>query len=162
MLSHDPQGECKGQVLDFDPGNGKLTVSTALTREPIKLMVPTGTPVSREGQAGFTSAHTGISDLVSGDLVSIKFKSGENGRGVATQVAILATPGSAFVFSGNISALDVHSGFLVVTDPNDAKTYRLHFSPARFAARHLHLGDHIRVTAKFDGSRYEASAISSS
>lgn len=160
MLSHAPEGETQGQVLDFDPGSGKLTISGALSREAIKLVVPPGTPVFRKGQAGFVSAHAGVSDLVGGDLVSIKFKSGENGRGVATQVAILATPGSAFVFSGNISALDLHSGLLVVTDPTDKKSYRLHFRPSRFTANHLHLGDHVRVTARFDGSRYEASAIS--
>ena len=160
MLSQAPEGQCQGQVLDFDPGSGNLTVSTALTREPIKLVVPRGTPVARKGETIFVSAHTGISDLVSGDLVSIKFKSGENdGRGVATEVAILATPGSSFVFSGDISALDISSGLLVVTDPRDNGTYRLHFNSRLFSSENLHLGDHVRVTARFNGSQYEASEI---
>lgn len=159
MLSRAPEGECQGQVLDFDPGNGKLTVSTALTREPIKLVVPRGTPVFRKGEAMFVSAHTGASGLVSGDLVSIKFKSGEDGSGVATQIAILATPGSSFVFSGNISDLDLHSGMLVVTDPRDNTTYLLHFNPRLFSSENLHLGDHVRVTARFNGRQYEASEI---
>jgi len=159
MLSHAPEGECQGQVLDFDPGSGKLTVSTALTREPIKLVVPRGTPVSRKGETMFVSAHKGISDLVSGDLVSIKFKSGEDGGGIATEVAILATPGSSFSFSGNITALDTSSGMLVVTDPRDNETYRLHFNPKMFSPQNLHLGDHVRVVAKFNGSQYEAREI---
>lgn len=159
MLSQAPEGQCQGQVLDFDPGSGNLTVSIALTREPIKLVVPRGTPVARKGETIFVSAHTGISDLVSGDLVSIKFKSGENGRGVATEVAILATPGSTFVFSGDISALDLHSGLLVVTDPRDNGTYQLHFDPRLFSSENLRLGDHVRVTARFNGSQYEANEI---
>lgn len=159
MLSHAPEGECQGQVLDFDPGNGKLTVSTALTREPIKLVVPRGTPVFRKGETMFVSAHRGISDLVSGDLVSIKFKSGEDGGGIATEVAILATPGSSFSFSGNITALDTSSGMLVVTDARDNETYRLHFNPRMFSPQNLHLGDHVRVVAKFNGSQYEAREI---
>jgi len=146
-------------VLDFDPGSGKLTVSTALTREPIKLVVPRGTPVFRKGETMFVSAHRGISDLVSGDLVSIKFKSGEDGGGIATEVAILATPGSSFSFSGNITALDTSSGMLVVTDPRDNETYRLHFNPRMFSPQNLHLGDHVRVVAKFNGSQYEAREI---
>lgn len=159
MLSQAPEGECQGQVLDFDPGSGKLTVSTALTQEPIRLVVPRGTPVSRKGESIFVSAHAGVSDLVSGDLVSVKFKSGENGRGVATEVAILATPGSSFVFSGNITALDISSGLLVVTDPRDSGTYRLHFNPMMFTSESLHLGDHVRVTARFNGREYEAREI---
>lgn len=159
MLSHAPEGQCQGQVMDFDPSNGKLTVSTALTREPIKLVVPSGTPVFRKGEPIFVSAHTGISDLVSGDLVSVTFKSGENGRGVATEVAILATPGSSFVFSGDITALDISSGLLVVTDPRDNGTYRLHFNPRMFSSGSLHLGDHVRVTARFNGRQYEAREI---
>lgn len=159
MLSQAPEGEVQGQVLEFDPGSGNLSVSTALTHEPIKLIVPQGTQVFRKGEAMFVSAHTGISQLVSGDLVSIKFKSAENGRGVATRVAILATPGSSFVFSGNISALDLHSGLLVVTDPHDNGTYRLHFNPMLFSSQNLHLGDHVRVTARFNGTQYEASQI---
>lgn len=159
MLSHAPEGQCQGQVMDFDQSNGELTVSTALTREAIKLVVPRGTPVFRKGEPIFVSAHTGISDLVSGDLVSIKFKSGEDGRGVATEVAILATPGSSFVFSGNITALDISSGMLVVTDPRDNGTYRLHFNPRLFSSESLHLGDHVRVTARFNGSQYEAREI---
>ncbi|MGH9588512.1 MAG: hypothetical protein ACRD3F_16315 [Acidobacteriaceae bacterium] len=159
MLSHAPEGECQGQVLNFDPGNGKLTVSTALAREPIELTVPRGTPVFRKGEAMFVSAHTGTSDLVSGDLVSIKFRSSNDGRGVATQVAILATPGASFVFSGNISALDVPSGMLVVTDPRDKETYRLHFNPRLFPSQSFRLGDHVRVKARFNGSQYEASEI---
>src|SRR6185437_10183957 len=118
MLSHTPQGECQGQVLRYDPSSGELTVSAAISQEPIKLIVPSSARVLRKGQSTFVAAHSGAPALVSGDLVSVTFTSGGDGRGVANQVAILASPGSAFVFSGNITVLDLHSGLLVL---NDAK-----------------------------------------
>lgn len=153
MLSRPPEGECQGQVLNYDAGSGELTVSSALSHEPIKLLVPPGTPIVREGQAVSP-------ELVAGTLLSVKFESDNQGRGVASQIAILATPGAAFVFSGNISSLDLHAGLLVLIDPRDDKSYDLSFDPAHFpVSQDLHLGEHVRVTASFNGARYVASAI---
>ncbi len=153
MLSRPPEGECQGQVLNYDAGSGELTVSSALSHEPIKLLVPPGTPIVREGQAVSP-------ELVAGTLLSVKFESDNRGRGVASQIAILATPGAAFVFSGNISSLDLHSGLLVLIDPRDEKSYDLSFDPAHFpVSQDLRLGEHVTVTASFNGARYVASAI---
>ncbi|MGB7191607.1 MAG: hypothetical protein WBD10_15840 [Acidobacteriaceae bacterium] len=162
MLSQAPQGECQGQVVDYDPSKGELTVSTALSQEPIKLVVPPSARVFRKGQSKYVAARSSAPALVSGDLVSVTFTSGGDGRGVANEVAILASPGSAFVFSGNIAVLDLHSGLLVLRDASDKTTYRLHFNPLMFPMTKFHEGDHVRVTAKFDGSRYEASSINAS
>jgi hypothetical protein len=79
---------------------------------------------------------------------------------VASQVAILATPGTAFVFVGNVASLDLHSGLLVVVDPRDDKRYDVFFDSARFPmSRDLHEGADVMVTADFDGARYVAHAI---
>jgi hypothetical protein len=160
MLSNSPEGQTQGQVVDFDPGRSIVTIATALSSEPIKLYVSPNTPIVRKGQTRFTSARSGGAALEPGDLISAKFTSGDDGRGVAQQISILATPGSTFVFSGNITALDMHSGLLVLTDPRDNSTYRLHFNPLIFRDTSLHEGDSVRVAAKFDGSRYEARTIS--
>jgi hypothetical protein len=162
MLSQSPEGQCQGQVMNYNPGSGNLTVSATLSREPITLAVPAGTSIVREGQSGFSSGGSGASDLVKGALVSVNFRSGSEGRAIASHIAILAIPGSAFVFSGNISVLDMHSGSLVIVDPSDNKTYQVFFDPARFSAENLREGEHVRVTAEFDGNRYMASAISGS
>jgi hypothetical protein len=101
-----------------------------------------------------------LSDLAKGALISLTFESDRKGGGVASQIAILASPGSAFVFGGNLSSLDMHSGSLVLVDPRDEKSYEVFFDAARLPTSHtLHEGDYVRVTATFDGSRYEASAI---
>jgi hypothetical protein len=79
---------------------------------------------------------------------------------VAGQIAILATPGSAFLFGGNISSLDMHSGVMVLVDPRDDKSYQIFFDSAHLTtSQNLHEGDYVQVTAAFEGTRYVASAI---
>src|ERR1035438_8045459 len=97
--------------------------------------------VAREGQAASPSELPGPSDLVKGALISVKFQSDKQGRGVASQITILAIPGSAFVFSGNLSSLDMHSGFFVLVDPRDEKSYQIFFDSARLpASQRLQIG----------------------
>jgi hypothetical protein len=161
ILSRSPEGECQGQVLNYNPGTRELTVNSALSHEPIELRVPVGTPVVRVDEAASTATDLD-SDLVKGTLVSVKFESNNEGRGVAQQISILATPGAEFVFSGNVSYLDLHlhSEQLVLVDPRDGKSYKIYFEPARFPISHdLHEGVYVMVTVHFDGARYVASAI---
>ncbi len=160
MLTRPPEGECQGQVLKYDSRNHELTVSSALSHEPIKLLVPPGTPIVRGGRAVSFPAPAGSPDFAPGTLLSAKFEPDNQGRGVASQIAVLATPGAVFLFSGNISSLDLHTGLLVLVDPREDKSYQLSFDPAHFPlSRNLHPGEHVRVTASFDGTRYVASAI---
>lgn len=159
ILSQSPEGECQGQILSYEPSSSELIISDALSREPIKLRVPTGISIVSVGQAS-TSKNLGSSALAKGALVSAKFQSGHDGRGVASQIAILATPGSAFVFSGNVTFLDLHSNTLVVVDPRDDKSYKISFDPARFpTSKDLHEGSDVTVTASFDGTRYIANEM---
>jgi hypothetical protein len=160
MLSELPEGVSQGQVMSYDAADRELTVRDALSRQPVKFRVPDGTAFVRQGQAASASAESGPADLVAGTLVSIKFQSDSKGHGVASQVSILAAPGSAFVFVGNIASLDLHSGLLVVVDPRDDKRYDVFFDSARFpVSRGLHEGSDVMVTADFDGARYVARAI---
>ena len=159
ILSQSPQGECQGQVLNYNPSTGELTIRDELSHEPIKLHVLQGTAVVREGEVS-SIENLGSSHLVKGTVISAKFKSDKAGQAVASQITILATAGSAFVLTGNVAYLDLHSNLLVVTDPRDDKSYKISFDPARFPiSRDLHVGARVTVTANFDGSRYVASAI---
>jgi hypothetical protein len=160
MLSSMPAGEYQGRVVNYDPGTRELTMSGTLSRQPIKLLVPVNTPMVRKGQEQFANQQSGESDLVRGALVSVEFESDKQGRGVASQLAILATPGSSFVFSGSISSLDMHRGSLVLVDPQDDQSYQVSFDSAKLpASRKLREGDRLKVTASFDGNRYVASAL---
>ncbi|HEY1985614.1 MAG TPA: hypothetical protein VGG85_09400 [Terracidiphilus sp.] len=161
MLSQTPEGEAQGHILAFNSDTGELTLSSSLSREPIKLLVRPDTHIVRQGQSAFTSASSGMTDLVNGALVSIVFESNKQGRGVATHITVLARPGSSFVFSGNLTSFDLHAGILVLVDPRDQQSYQIAFDPAVIpAVESLHNGDHVRVTASFDGTLYTAQDIS--
>lgn len=160
MLSQSPLGECEGQVLAFDPRNGQVTVRNMLSGEPIKLTVEPKTMIARMGQPAFASTVTGTSDLMRGALISVKFESNNKGGAVADAISILATPGSGFYFSGNVTFLDLHAGLLALTDPRDQSSYTIAFDPARFPlSRQLHEGSRVGVSASFDGQRYVATKM---
>lgn len=159
ILSQIPEGECRGQVLRYNPETGELTINEALSHEPITLRVPSGTPVTRVGQSAFAAQQSGLSDLGRGALVQVNFESSK-GRGVATRVNILATPGSPFVFSGSLSFLDTRAGRFVIVNPDDNQSYQVVFDPSRFpVSSQLHEGSRVKVTTNFDGTKYVASDI---
>lgn len=161
MLTKEPEGEYQGRVLSFNPDTNELTVTGALSVPSIKLLVPVNTLIVRDGQTEISTAQPGSSELVNGALVSIKFKSDKQGGGVASEITILATPGSEFVFKGNLSSVDMHSGYMVLVDPRDGKDYQVFFDSARIpTSLMLHVGDLVKVTTSFNGDRYVASAIS--
>lgn len=160
ILSQSPAGEFQGNVLNYNPETRTLTVGAVELPDTIKVLLPVNTPVFRTGQSQFSSASSGVSDLMRGAFISVTFESDKEGRDVASKIAILATPGSTFVFSGRLSSLDMHTGLLVLVDPRDDKSYEISFDPARLpASQNLHEGANIRVLAKYDGARYVASAL---
>jgi hypothetical protein len=160
MLSQLPEGELRGLVLRFDQGSSEISVNVAASQKPITFRLPTGTPMDRVGQEASAGQKGGLSDLVPGTLIDLEFKGGTKGQGVVSRLEIVAVPGSTFVFSGNLTFLDLHAGHFSLVDPRDDKTYQIAFDPARFPVSHeLHEGSAVRVTTHFEGSRYVASEI---
>jgi len=161
ILSQSPQGECHGRVLRYNAASGQLAIDSALTNEPIKLLVPAGTPVVRVGQGAFTSGHSGSTDLVGGAIVTVSFAPDGQGRNTASKVDVLAVPGSAFVFAGSIISLDLHVGSMVIVDPRDGNNYLISFDSVRTPqSETLHVGQQVRVSATYDGDHYVADEIS--
>ena len=160
ILSQSPEGEYQGRVVDYNSNTNELTMSSVLFHEPLKLILRSGTPVARVGQDSYTSGQRGAADLVPGALISVTFRSDKQGGGVVDQISVMATPGSAFVFTGDVSSLDMHAGMLTLVDPRDEKGYEVSFSSSLLpASQNLHPGDHVVIDADFDGKRYVASAI---
>lgn len=154
MLSKMPEGESQGQVVSYDRSTGELEVRDSLSPEPIKLHISPSTQIVRQGQES-----TG-GDLVAGTLITIQFQADNSGKNVASKIAVLATPGSAFVFTGKVVFLDLHTGVLALVDPRDDKRYEISFDPGHFpVSRDIHEGSTVTVTANFDGVRYAASAL---
>jgi len=160
ILSESPEGECEGRVLSYDPSTGELTVASQMSPAPIKLFVSASASVARVGEPAFTAGPSGLSDLVSGSLVSASFESGVAHRNVATQIKVMAVPGAAFAFTGNISYLDMRSGIMVLVDPRDGKSYQIRFDSARLpASQALRPQSNVTVTATYDGTQYAANVI---
>jgi hypothetical protein len=94
-------------------------------------------------------------------LVSIQFEPDGKGRGSATSVTVFAIPGSQFVFSGNLIALDVHAGTMMVLDPRDDQSYQIEFNSGTMATfPNVHAGQRVRVAAEYDGTHYLAHEVS--
>lgn len=157
MLSNPNQGEYEGRVVNFNAATGELSVASGRSRETIRVLVQGNTSLVRMGQAASVAEGASSSDLATGTLVSVKFSSAGKDIPVANHVAILAVPGSQFVFSGSLTSLDVHAGMLVVVDPRDEKSYQVSFNTASFPeAQNLHVGDNVRIVTQYNGLQYVA------
>ena len=153
VLTSTLEGECSGQVVSFNRSNGELLVRDALASDPIKIRVPAGIGLTAQGRTANPS------DLMTGSLVSVKFWPDGQGGSVARQIAILATPGSSFVFSGIVSYFDMHAGKLALVDPRDQQHYEVSFPPGLPGSQDLHEGADVTVTANFEGSHYSANKL---
>jgi hypothetical protein len=160
ILSGSQEGECDGRVLKFDRNTGELTVASSMSPAPIKLLVQANMRIERIGEPDFTASQSGLSDLLPGSLISVSFESGAAHRNVATQIEVLAVPGAAFVFNGNITFLDMHTGIMVLVDPRDGKSYQISFDSTRLpTSESLRTQANVTVTAIYDGTQYSANAI---
>jgi len=159
ILSKQPEGEYQGRVLSFNPGSGMLVMTSASGRAPFRLFVSGQTTFQRQGQQAFSSQQSGPSDLVAGSLVAVKFDSNNRGRGVATEISVLAAPGASFLFSGTVSELNLPAGTMLVLDPRDNKSYQISFDPYAQISQRLRVGQHVRLSADYDGHRYVATQI---
>jgi len=160
ILSGTEEGECEGRVIRYNPDKGDLVVFSQMSPTPVTFLVPANASIARVGERKFTTGSSGLSDLVAGALVSVSFGAGPARRNVAREIKVLAVPGAAFQFSGNISFLDMHTGIMVLVDPRDGKSYQIRFNSSRLrTSGTLRLQANVTVTATYDGTGYAASAI---
>jgi len=159
ILSANPMGDFEGRVQDYDAAGGVLTLVGNGSQGLFRVRVTSDTKVSREGQSAFTAASQGQGDLRQGTLVTLDFQPDNRGQGIAQRITILATPGSAFVFQGNIASLSIAAGYVVVVDPLDQRSHQIYLNPQDPLVQKLHQGDLVRIVANYDGNRYAATQI---
>lgn len=161
LLSQSTSGDYEGKVLAFKPTSGELTIGSSADGRPFTLTVSHNTSFVRKGQHAFSAVQSGPSDLQQGSLVSVTFDSDNRGHAVASQISVLATPGAQFIFGGNLTAIDMHSGLLALVDPRDDHSYQVHFDSAGFpSTQNLRVGEKVRVAVEYDGTHYQARDIS--
>jgi hypothetical protein len=160
ILSQLSEGDYTGEVASYNPGTGDLELVSGAGGQAIRVRISSDTTIARKGQGSFTAGPASVADLQKGSLVSIQFAPDGKGRGTATEITLLATPGSQFVFSGNVIALDAHSGTMVLLDPRNNQRYQIAFSPATLSSlQNIHSGQRIRVTAQYNGTQYMAQDV---
>ena len=157
ILSQLQQGAYRGEVMSYNPSTGDLDLVGGHGGGSIRFRVSNDATFARKGQGSFVASQSGPSDLQKGTLVSIEFEPDGNGRGTITKVTVLATPGSQFVFSGNLTALDMHTGSMVLIDPTNNQSYQIEFNSSSLASMpDVRPGQRVRVAAEYDGTRYLA------
>lgn len=159
ILSQQADGDYRGRVLSYNPETGVLMLSSTSTRESFRVQVTSQTSFKRLGQSAFSSVPSSANDLLPGSLVSLKFESNNRGKGIATEISVLAAPGASFIFSGDLSSLDMHTGALVLVDTRTSQSYQISFDPTRDPASKLRPGQQVRISADYDGKRYVATEI---
>lgn len=154
MKSAVTAGQSQGVVTNFRSDKGELTLRDALSPTPLRVRVTPGTTINYGNRQG------SISDLVSGALVSIKFRPEGNGRDVAREISILAIPGSHFTFGGQVTGLDLRLGLLVLKSSSDNKTYEIYFDPSLINVDdNLRQAADVTVQTRFDGNHYVAQSL---
>lgn len=160
ILSQMQQGDYSGQVQSYDPMSGNLEIVGERGGDPLRLRVSSSTTFERKGQGSSAATPAGPGDLQPGSLVSLQFDPDGKGRANATRITVLATPGSTFVFAGDLVSLDTRAGTMMVLDPRNDQTYQIGFNPGSLSSiQSIHPGQHVRITANYDGKRYVAETV---
>jgi hypothetical protein len=147
-------GESQGVVVSYVASSDQLILRDRLSPQPLRLRVTTQTRVMAGGHVA------SVSELVRGTLVAVKFDPQNKGRDVATEIAVLATPGTNFTFVGEVTGLDLSTGLLVLTSATDGKSYEIYLGASAVVAKDkLRQAANVTVLTRFDGNRYVAQNV---
>ena len=156
-----PEGEVSGQIVAYDAKTHQVTISETRSTNQLILNVPPGTPVTLEGQNGSSSKPLAGFNYVPGSIVDAKFKSDQDGRGSLTSVSVYATVGTTLTFRGHVSSIDMHTGKLVMIDPETDQIHTISFDPVAFPkTSDLQKGATVKAEALFTGSAFVLTQLS--
>ena len=143
-------GVGQGQIIDFDDGKQVLTVRDELSSQPLKMRLSSGV-VIRKGEQPASK-----SDLVQGALVSLTF----GPQREVQQVTVLATPGTAFTFSGRVTYVDMSRKMIAIDNRSDRQKYDVSVNAIpQSVLRQVREGSEISLSAVFDGNQYDARSL---
>jgi hypothetical protein len=149
-----PVGESQGVIVSLRRDGAELTMRDALSPRSLKVRLSASTRIVQGDQS------VPASRLVPGTLIAVKFGAQPDGRDLAREVSVLAVPGSNFTFAGQITALDLRTGLLVLTSTTDHKTYEIYLDPTLVPIDDsLRQGADVTVFTRFEGNRYVARIV---
>ncbi len=143
-------GESQGVILKYRANRNELVLRDSISPAPVQVKLTSSTQI-KQGDRTLP-----ISTLVPGTLVAIRFAPDGNGHSTASQVSVLALPGTEYTFVGEVVHLDLSTGLVVLKSSTDNKTYEVYLSTSIAPDENLHPGSIISVVTYFDGSRYLA------
>jgi len=150
-----PEREVSGQIVAYDAEKHQVTISETRSSNQLILNVPPGTPVTLEGQNGSSNKPMAGFNYGPGSIVDAKFKSDKDGQGSLVSVSVYATVGTTLTFRGHISSIDMHTGKLVMIDPETDQIHTISFDPAAFPKTgDLHKGARVKAVVLFTGSAF--------
>lgn len=147
-------GASQGVVVKFGNNLSELTLRDALSPNPVEVRVSPTTRISLGDRV------VPISTIVPGSLVSVSFNSAAGARNTATEILILAQPGTKYTFSGQVVHIDLRTGLLVLNSSTDRKTYEVYLGSEINPDENLRPGANVTVITDFDGEHYVARNIS--
>lgn len=143
-------GVGQGQIIDFDDEKQVLTVRDELSSQPLKMRLSSGTVIRKGEQTASRS------DLVQGALVALTF----GPQREVQQVTVLATPGTAFTFSGRVTYVDMSRKMIAIDNRSDRKKYDVSVNAIpQSVLRQVREGSEISLSAVFDGNQYDARSL---
>jgi len=141
-------GTSQGVVLKFRSNGDELVLRDALSPNPVDVRVNRSTRVMQGDRP------VPISAVVPGTLISIRFSPEGSAHNTATEISILAQPGTRYTFSGQVVHIDLRSGLLVLNSSTDHKTYEVYLPSSINPDESLQPGVMVQVVTDFDGERY--------
>jgi len=150
VINESGPADARGQIVDVD--GKRFMLRDDLSSQAFEFAVTDETTVKRDG------ARVGVSELVPGALVALRFTPEKGNTGLAQEVEIIAMPGDTFTFAGTVMHLDLSAGLLAVQNGSDQQTYDVHFNPEANIGD-LAVGANVTIKAAFDGQRYMARNI---
>ena len=147
-------GETRGQVTGYDAAKRVLHVRDIISSQPFTVRLTGVTEIRAGGEP------VQATELVSGTLVRVFFRSGFEGVNSAQKIDILARPGSTFTFSGKIAVLDLRDRHLTLSETSSDNTFEVALDSLPSDAKlRLKEGMDVVVQARFDGHKYQAQRI---
>jgi len=143
-------GESQGIVLRYQAERGELTIRDAISPEPLHVRMNPSTRLTQGDRTVPASA------LAPGSLIAIRFSSERDGHDVASEISILALPGTQYTFAGQVVHIDLRAGLLVLYSSRDHKTYEIHLDPSLAPDDNLRTGAVVTAVTTLEDSRYVA------
>jgi hypothetical protein len=147
-------GTSQGVVLKLRSNGDEIVLRDALSPNPVDVRVNSSTRVMQGDRA------VPLSTIVPGTLISISFNAEGGGRNTATEISILAQPGTQYTFSGQVVHIDLRTGLLVLNSSTDHKTYEVYLPPTINPDEGLQPGATVKVVTDFDGEHYVVRNVS--